>query len=32
MVLIVEDPDAPDPDSPKMVWDHLILLNIPVKV
>ncbi|MBR9700764.1 YbhB/YbcL family Raf kinase inhibitor-like protein [Candidatus Woesearchaeota archaeon] len=28
-VLIVEDPDAPDPDAPKMVWDHWIVWNIP---
>ncbi len=28
-VLIVDDPDAPDPAAPKMVWVHWILYNIP---
>ena len=31
LVLIVEDPDAPDPKSPKMVWIHWILYNIDPK-
>ena len=29
LVLIVDDPDAPDPKAPRMVWDHWILYNIP---
>ena len=28
-VLIVDDPDAPDPAAPKMTWVHWILYNIP---
>lgn len=30
LVLIVDDPDAPDPQAPKMTWVHWILYNIPV--
>ena len=29
LVLIVDDPDAPDPDAPKMTWVHWMLYNIP---
>ncbi len=29
LVLIVEDPDAPDPNAPKMTWVHWVLFNIP---
>jgi Raf kinase inhibitor-like YbhB/YbcL family protein len=29
LVLIVEDPDAPDPDAPKMTWVHWVLYNLP---
>ncbi len=29
LVLIVDDPDAPDPKNPRMVWVHWILYNIP---
>jgi len=29
LVLIVEDPDAPDPAAPKMTWVHWVLYNIP---
>jgi len=29
LVLIVDDPDAPDPNAPKMTWVHWILYNIP---
>jgi Raf kinase inhibitor-like YbhB/YbcL family protein len=29
LVLIVDDPDAPDPKKPKMVWDHWLLYNLP---
>lgn len=28
-VLIVEDPDAPDPRAPKMVFTHWVVYNIP---
>ncbi len=28
-VLIVEDPDAPDPAHPRMTWVHWVLYNIP---
>jgi len=27
--LIVDDPDAPDPKAPKMVWVHWVLYDIP---
>ncbi len=29
LVLIVTDPDAPDPAAPKMTWVHWLLYNIP---
>jgi Raf kinase inhibitor-like YbhB/YbcL family protein len=29
LALIVDDPDAPDPNAPKMVWVHWVLYNIP---
>lgn len=29
LVLIVDDPDAPDPRAPKMTWVHWVLYNIP---
>jgi len=29
LVLIVDDPDAPDPANPKMTWVHWLLYNIP---
>ncbi len=28
-VLIVDDPDAPDPAAPKLVWVHWLRYNIP---
>jgi len=31
-VLIVDDPDAPDPKAPKMTWVHWVLYNIPPSV
>ena len=31
-VLIVDDPDAPDPQAPKMTWVHWVLYNIPPTV
>jgi len=30
LVLIVNDPDAPDPKAPKITWDHWVLYNLPV--
>jgi Raf kinase inhibitor-like YbhB/YbcL family protein len=27
--LIIDDPDAPDPDAPKRVWVHWVVLNLP---
>lgn len=27
--LVVEDPDAPDPEAPKVTWVHWILYNLP---
>lgn len=32
LVLIVDDPDAPDPNAPKMTWVHWVLYNIPPEV
>ncbi len=29
LVLIVEDPDAPDPKAPKRVWIHWVLYDLP---
>ena len=28
-VLIVDDPDAPDPRNPRMTWVHWVLYNLP---
>jgi Raf kinase inhibitor-like YbhB/YbcL family protein len=28
-VLIVDDPDAPDPAAPKVVWTHWVLYDMP---
>ena len=28
-VLIVDDPDAPDPKAPRLVWVHWVVYNIP---
>ena len=30
--LIVDDPDAPDPASPRMTWVHWVMYNIPATV
>lgn len=30
--LIMDDPDAPDPEAPKMVWVHWVAYNIPASV
>jgi Raf kinase inhibitor-like YbhB/YbcL family protein len=29
LVLIVDDPDAPDPAAPEMTWVHWVLYNLP---
>jgi Raf kinase inhibitor-like YbhB/YbcL family protein len=29
LVLIVDDPDAPDPAAPTMTWVHWVLYNLP---
>jgi Raf kinase inhibitor-like YbhB/YbcL family protein len=31
LVLIVDDPDAPDPKAPKRTWVHWVLYNLPAK-
>lgn len=31
-VIIVDDPDAPDPRAPRMTWVHWLLYNIPAQV
>ena len=30
LVLIVDDPDAPDPKAPKMTWVHWVLYDLPL--
>jgi Raf kinase inhibitor-like YbhB/YbcL family protein len=32
LVLIVDDPDAPDPANPKMTWVHWVMYDIPPTV
>jgi hypothetical protein len=29
LALIVDDPDAPDPAAPRMIWVHWVLYNLP---
>jgi Raf kinase inhibitor-like YbhB/YbcL family protein len=29
LVLVVDDPDAPDPKAPKTTWVHWVLYNLP---
>lgn len=29
LVLVVDDPDAPDPEAPKMTWLHWLVYNLP---
>lgn len=29
LVLMVDDPDAPDPAAPKTIWTHWLLYNLP---
>lgn len=30
LVLIVDDPDAPDPAAPRMTWVHWLLYDLPI--
>lgn len=32
IALIVDDPDAPDPAAPKLVWVHWVVYNLPPEV
>jgi len=32
LVLVVDDPDAPDPQAPKVTWVHWVVYNIPSDV
>ncbi len=32
LALIVDDPDAPDPDAPRLIWVHWVLYNIPTTI
>ena len=32
LVLIIDDPDAPDPKAPRTIWVHWVLYNIPPDV
>lgn len=32
LVLIVDDPDAPDPAAPRMTWVHWVVFNLPADV
>lgn len=32
LVLIVDDPDAPDPAAPRMTWVHWVVYNLPADV
>jgi Raf kinase inhibitor-like YbhB/YbcL family protein len=29
LALIVDDPDAPDPDAPKLTWVHWVVYTLP---
>ncbi len=30
LALVVDDPDAPDPAAPTMIWVHWVLYNLPI--
>jgi len=32
LVLIMDDPDPPDPAAPRMTWVHWLLYNLPVDI
>jgi len=29
LALVVDDPDAPDPEAPRLIWVHWVLYNLP---
>jgi Raf kinase inhibitor-like YbhB/YbcL family protein len=29
LALVIDDPDAPDPRSPKVIWVHWVVVNLP---
>ena len=31
LVLLSDDPDAPDPEAPKRIWLHWLVVNIPTE-
>ena len=31
LVLIIDDPDAPDPRAPRMTWVHWVVFNLPAE-
>jgi Raf kinase inhibitor-like YbhB/YbcL family protein len=31
-VLMIDDPDAPDPQAPKLTWVHWLLYNLPATI
>ena len=31
-VLIIDDPDAPDPAAPRRIWVHWVLYNLPASL
>ena len=32
LVLVIDDPDAPDPKAPRTIWVHWVLFNIPPEI
>jgi Raf kinase inhibitor-like YbhB/YbcL family protein len=32
LALIVDDPDAPDPEAPKLTWVHWVAYNLPPEI
>src|SRR6476660_4266805 len=32
LVLIIDDPDAPDPKAPQRVWVHWVVYNLPAEM
>jgi len=29
LALVMDDPDAPDPEAPRVIWTHWVLYNLP---